>query len=373
MSNMPSILPGHEVTFRRVKPKSVKMWESLHLAEFQSSAQAYAQAVSWCEWSASPLIGSPQYFHLVETGMIDEFEVRAAGVRVGPAPVVSNLTDIPAIIGNSAVTTTPVLATPAPTARRIEEHSAAESSDEDDLVLILKKGKQQKLHAVSALSADLPVQRAERRKKRLSGGELKKMLPLHEQQPTKQRELLRRSSDVAPGGTSAGTVTVNPNAADGRIPALQKRPINIDDINRSLGILGMGGGIFDARPNQYWVATQRRLVSGNETAIKRTDMWNWMVSCLEKAGEPGPYSYLTKQQKKYDALGLFCAISDVTSIQNPFSWNRSIYINSIFDLRKSALINSDSFLIDFTFANRFRFSFCVFGFLEKAARYSRIA
>ena len=72
MSNMSSILPGHEVTFRRVKPKSVKMWESLHLAEFQSSEQDFAQAVSWCEWSASSLIGSPQYFHLVETGMIDE-------------------------------------------------------------------------------------------------------------------------------------------------------------------------------------------------------------------------------------------------------------------------------------------------------------
>ena len=42
-------------------------------------------------------------------------------------------------------------------------------------------------------------------------------------------------------------------------------------------------------------------------------------------------------------------------------------------MRKSALINSCSFLIDFTFANRFGFSFCVFGFLEKAARYSRIA
>ena len=59
-------------------------------------------------------------------------------------------------------------------------------------------------------------------------------------------------------------------------------------------------------------------------------MWNWVVECLAKGGEPGPYTYIVSQIKKYDVLGLYCAVLVVANVQTPFAYQKKMeeFINA---------------------------------------------
>ena len=94
-----NIFPGHQLVIKNVKPVTVKMWEIAHLAEFQTSAQSYGEAIQWEEWSVSPLVGSQQYWTLVNKGLIDVNEVSAAGARPGPEPVAAPLSAMGSVLG----------------------------------------------------------------------------------------------------------------------------------------------------------------------------------------------------------------------------------------------------------------------------------
>jgi len=61
------------------------------------------------------------------------------------------------------------------------------------------------------------------------------------------------------------------------------------------------------------------------------DMWNWMVECLSKGSEPGPYTYIASQTKKYDVLGLYCAVVLVANVQTPFAYQKKMeeFINAV--------------------------------------------
>ena len=58
--------------------------------------------------------------------------------------------------------------------------------------------------------------------------------------------------------------------------------------------------------------------------VKRADMWNWMVECLEKSGGPGPYTYLVGRERKYDVLGLFKAILKAATVTTPFAYQKKM-------------------------------------------------
>ena len=65
---------------------------------------------------------------------------------------------------------------------------------------------------------------------------------------------------------------------------------------------------------------------------KRTEMWNWMVECLQlKSGEKGPYSYVATQVKRYDVMGLYYSIIRVANIQTPFAYQKKMedFINAV--------------------------------------------
>lgn len=51
-------------------------------------------------------------------------------------------------------------------------------------------------------------------------------------------------------------------------------------------------------------------------------MWEWMVACLRKGKEKGPYSHLAEQVTRYDVAGLFIAITESVDLQHPYIfWN----------------------------------------------------
>ncbi len=56
---------------------------------------------------------------------------------------------------------------------------------------------------------------------------------------------------------------------------------------------------------------------------RRIEMWEWMVSCLMKGKEKGPYSYLVDHVHRFDVAGLFASIIESVDIQNPFVFWRS--------------------------------------------------
>lgn len=51
---------------------------------------------------------------------------------------------------------------------------------------------------------------------------------------------------------------------------------------------------------------------------KRAEMWEWMVKCLKKKDEKGPYSHLVEQTSRYDVASLYESILHSVDIQNPF-------------------------------------------------------
>ena len=67
-----------------------------------------------------------------------------------------------------------------------------------------------------------------------------------------------------------------------------------------------------------------------EKLAKRMEMWEWMVSCLKKGKEKGPFSHLSEQVNRYDVAGLFTSIIESVDIQNPFIFWRSFedFVNS---------------------------------------------
>lgn len=59
-----------------------------------------------------------------------------------------------------------------------------------------------------------------------------------------------------------------------------------------------------------------------ERLPKRMEMWEWMVACLRKGKEKGPYSHLAEQVTRYDVAGLFIAITESVDLQHPYIfWN----------------------------------------------------
>ena len=56
---------------------------------------------------------------------------------------------------------------------------------------------------------------------------------------------------------------------------------------------------------------------------KRTEMWEWMVACLRKGKEKGPFSHLADQVSRYDVAGLYTSILESVDIQNPFVFWRA--------------------------------------------------
>ena len=63
---------------------------------------------------------------------------------------------------------------------------------------------------------------------------------------------------------------------------------------------------------------------------RRIEMWNWMVACLRKGKEKGPFSYLVDQVGRYDVAGLYKNILQSVDIQNPFVFfkNFSDFVNA---------------------------------------------
>ena len=47
-------------------------------------------------------------------------------------------------------------------------------------------------------------------------------------------------------------------------------------------------------------------------------MWEWLVGCLRKGRERGPYYHLCEQVSRYDVAGLYSSIMESVDIQNPF-------------------------------------------------------
>ena len=56
---------------------------------------------------------------------------------------------------------------------------------------------------------------------------------------------------------------------------------------------------------------------------RRIEMWDWMVTCLMKGKEKGPYSYLVDHVGRYDVTALYTLIIQSVDIQNPFVFWRS--------------------------------------------------
>ena len=326
-----NIFPGHQLVIKNVKPVTVKMWEIAHLAEFQTSAQSYGEAIQWEEWSVSPLVGSQQYWTLVNKGLIDVNEVSAAGARPGPEPVAAPLSAMGSVLPSTTITSSSSSIVPA----EIPAEGGPEEGElEEDMAI---DGEDELEHSEEKT---VMMTRARARAAAASGGTTNVTAPVTPPggvnvsgSTTSSSSVTTSVAEVRSGnsGSVSGTVTTQAGIVNGAGGGQAVRPaINIIDVNRALGILGMGGGLEAARPNQYWVIPARKLESGNSAAIKRHDMWGWMVKCLEMKGEPGPYHYLSKQVKKFDVLGLFCSIIHVTNIQTPFSYQKKLedFINA---------------------------------------------
>ena len=103
-------------------------------------------------------------------------------------------------------------------------------------------------------------------------------------------------------GTSSGS------SSSSLTPHVGRRTFSIEECGRALKIFGAESGASGATgTSRYWVVSTGTLESVH-IHVKRADMWNWMVECLEKSGGPGPFTYLVGREKKYDVLGLFKAI-----------------------------------------------------------------
>src|SRR5205814_6509077 len=74
---------------------------------------------------------------------------------------------------------------------------------------------------------------------------------------------------------------------------------------------------------RYMVAGGEWTLEPLENLPKRIQMWNWLVSCLKKKEEKGPFSHLADHVTKYDVAGLYEAIINSVDIQNPFVFWRN--------------------------------------------------
>ena len=63
-----------------------------------------------------------------------------------------------------------------------------------------------------------------------------------------------------------------------------------------------------------------KCIESEDTFKKRVIFWDWMVSCLKRGQEKGPFSYLCDDinMHQYDVAGLVRAIVAAVDIQNPF-------------------------------------------------------
>ena len=125
--------------------------------------------------------------------------------------------------------------------------------------------------------------------------------------------------------TSSGTSTSSLPSQVGR------RTFSIEECGRALKIFGAQSGASGAAgTNRYWVVSSGTLESVH-IHVKRADLWNWMVECLEKSGGPGPYTYLVGRERKYDVLGLFKAILKAATVTTPFAYQKKMeeFINAV--------------------------------------------
>jgi hypothetical protein len=56
---------------------------------------------------------------------------------------------------------------------------------------------------------------------------------------------------------------------------------------------------------------------------KRIEMWDWLVACLRKGREKGPFSHLCSHVTRYDVAGLYESRMNSVDIQNPFIFWRA--------------------------------------------------
>lgn len=79
------------------------------------------------------------------------------------------------------------------------------------------------------------------------------------------------------------------------------------------------------------VGTQTRyVVSGGDWRLepldflpRRVEMWEWLVACLKRGKEKGPFSHLCEHTSRYDVAGLYALIMNSVDIQNPFIFWRA--------------------------------------------------
>lgn len=80
---------------------------------------------------------------------------------------------------------------------------------------------------------------------------------------------------------------------------------------------------FGSQTRYIYISAAGRKVEPLAKLSKRTEMLEWMLSCLRKGKEKGPFSHLAEQVNRYDVAGLYTSILESVDVQNPFIFWRA--------------------------------------------------
>ena len=292
------------------KPRPVNMHGREDLENFRESAEATGIGLEWPSWRWSIEVGSRMYKDLVKKKAIPDNVIQKVFTQMGavkkePVTKLDELKEQMKLLGYTAIptnlvptvtsTATTTITATASTTVQVTSSTAGSSlkgfiQDQKEAAAATSPGPIVTSPVDSDDEPDLP------------------MPPLEEDFPPSASEDAQKHSHMI--DLTQKDYIVNP-LSDTIMRALKisKEEMKRMSVGTTVGTRYIDLFSFTIEP-----------ISNLQ---KRIEMWEWLVACLRKGKDKGPYSHLSEQVNRYDVAGLYESIIDSIDIQNPFVFFRA--------------------------------------------------
>lgn len=287
-------MKDNQVIISTFKPKVVEMHGREHLESFREAAEATGVGLHWTNWRFSIEVGSKIYLELVKKGEIPKEKVLKIMYEMGISE-----------------TGEPV---------KVKREAEAKREGEDgweELQQFMETAKRLGVKVVPPGSADF------------GEGEESLMASTSISTSTSTSTSTSSSSSSSSASSSSSSTSTS-----GSSSSTQRTFIDLSKEDYTPNFLSEGTmrvlKLSKEEVKRMSVGNQTRYVVAGDWRLepasvlpKRIEMWEWLVACLKKGKEKGPYSYLCSHVTRYDVAGLFESLINSVDIQNPFIFWRA--------------------------------------------------
>jgi hypothetical protein len=290
-----------KIVIQTFKPKVVDMHSLSDLEAFQEAAAAVGVGLQWTSWRMSVEVGSDLYNQLLASGAVDANYIlnlvskakKGAGVSPYAVPVPKKVPVTPPPLDDiKAWAADHGFVLSSSTSTSISTSISTSSSSSSACSSSLAAG------SSSAVKADPKTPKPK----------VKLSFELDHAEPT-------------PASYSIASPISSPPDSPSTHPKVSFEPEPLDErLKRVFKMSAVEAENLSVADSACYYDVMNKCIESEETFKKRVVFWEWLVACLRKGKEKGPFSYLCEDIRvhKYDVAGLYTSIISSVDIQNPF-------------------------------------------------------